>query len=206
VAQLLKNQNIMIASDVISRNKKFPASIQRIEKDFIALELSSIPVAIPAGTPLTIYFWDENSIFTFDTVCLTAKSNILTYFNIQKPRNIKKTFKRNYQRVDLKIRAVITEIDNSRKEKCLISDLSAGGAKMIARSGKKNGSLFKLHFDLPDGQFLDDVDVTVMRDIPLPKGLCEYGLEFSGMSKIRQQKINDYIVNAILNNEVKVID
>jgi c-di-GMP-binding flagellar brake protein YcgR len=203
--QLSVNQQVLLQSDFIIKDKKVPAYIAAIEKDQIALDLKSVPVEIQAGTPITVYFWDDKSIYSFETTTLTPKSRMVTYFNIQPPQNITKSFKRNFQRIDVKMKGMLKDVDGLGRESCFITDLSASGAKTIARTGKKAGHLARISFTLPNGPEFTDIDIVIVRAAATENPrLTEYGFSFSGISRLRQDKLNDFIVNAILNDEAKV--
>jgi len=200
-----RKQTVVLSSPIFGKDQKFKAEIQRTDRDSISLELSSAPVEIPAGTPLTVWFWDATAIFSFDTEALTPKSRIVSVFSIKRPKNVKKSFKRSYKRVRIKIEAVLMEPHGLNKETGYITDLSAGGARMIAKPGRPQGSAAKISFTLPDNQSFDDIGCDIIRVKKLETGLVEYGLEFKVLSKIRQQKLYDFIANAILTDQVQVI-
>jgi len=199
-------QTIVLSSKIFGKDQKFKAEIQGINADSITVELSSTPVEIPAGTPLSVWFWDEAAIFSFETEALTPKNSIVSRFTIKRPENVKKSFKRNYKRVRIKLQAVIKEVNLPEKENVYITDLSASGAKVVAKSGRSQGGSIKISFTLPDGQEFEEIGCDIMRVTKLKTGLVEYGLEFKVLSKLRQQKIFDFIATSILSGQVQVIE
>ena len=201
-----RKQTVVLSSKIFGKDQKFKAVIERIDPDSVSLELSSAPVEIPAGTPLTVWFWDDKAIYSFESEAVTPKSSIVSIFSIKKPGNIQKSFKRNYKRVRIKMQAVLKEMRGLEKETVYITDLSAGGAKAVGKPGRSRGGAAKISFLLPDGQVFDDIGCDIMRATDLPGGLVEYGLEFRVLSKIRQQKLSDFIANAILTNQAEVIE
>ncbi|GEM_PF-4581975 len=204
--QLAIKQAIYIASGFFPKGKQYKAEIQKVEDHLITIELSSLPIEIPAGTPMTCYLWDDKTIYSFDTVTVTAKSYLVTIFQVRKPVNIRKKFKRNFQRVNVKIKAVLMNNDGLSKETCFITDLSAGGAKTVARAGKHLGATMMISFKLPTHVSFEKVGITIVRERKIDANLSEYGFEFSAISKIRQEKLNDYVVGAIISEEASATE
>ena len=203
---LNQKQTVVLSSKIFSKDQKFRAEIQSLGADTISLDLPSAPVEIPEGTPLTVWFWDDKAIYSFDTEAVSAKSSIVSLFTVRKPANIKKSFKRSYKRVKIKIQADLREINGLDKETVYITDLSAGGAKVVGKPGRVLGRGAKITFTLPDDQSFEDLSCEIMRATKLKTGLVEYGLEFRSQSKLRQQKLSDFIANAILTNQVQVVE
>lgn len=194
------NQTVLISSKFLENSKKFQAFINRIEPDYITLEFKMPPLEIPVSTPLSVIFWDIQAVYSFDSMAITGKPAITTLFNIQKPKHIRRSFKRKFKRVDIKIKAEIKDIDNLNPEACFISDLSAGGAKTVAKGGKKPGTPLKISFHLPDGQTFSDIGLTIAHEKPLNNMVSEYGFEFTVISDIRRNKLNDFIMQYSLQN------
>jgi c-di-GMP-binding flagellar brake protein YcgR len=201
-----KKQTVVLSSKIFGKDQRFKAVIQRVNPDTISLDLTSAPVEIPAGTPLTVWFLDESAIYSFESEAVTPKSSIVSLFSIKKPANIKKSFKRNFKRVRIKLQAVLKEISGPDGETVYITDLSAGGSKAVGKPGRSKGDATKITFLLPDGQIFDDIGCDIIRVTNLGTGLVEYGLAFRVLSKIRQQKLSDFIANAILTGQAEVIE
>jgi c-di-GMP-binding flagellar brake protein YcgR len=204
--QLSNKQTLYLTSEIFPKGKQYKAEIQKVEKDQITVELNCLPIEIPSGTPMTCYLWDDKMIYSFDTVTLTNKSYLVTLFQIRKPDHIRRKFKRNFQRIAVKIKATLMDNEGHSKETCFITDLSAGGAKTIARAGKQVGSTMMISFNLSPLNHFDKVGITIVRERKIDDKLSEYGFEFTAISKIRQEKLNDYVIEAIINNEANACE
>lgn len=195
------NQPIVVASDFLGKNAKYNGTINKIESDFITIKIKSDNLTFSVGTPLKIIFWDLDSIYFFETISLLPKQKDNFYINIQKPSSVAKSFKRSFKRVTVKISATIKNLDTHTSSQYIIQDLSAGGAKAIGPEGLKVGNPIKISFTLPDQESFEEVGGLIIRAIPAQQGFVEYGVEFTLLSQIRKQKLNNFIIQFSLAQE-----
>lgn len=200
-----KEQNVLVAVSS-EPDKKYKAIVRNISKDAITLEIPSVPVGFNIDTPITVWFWDDHAIYSFDTVTISDKPKVVALFSVKKPSTIKRSFKRSYKRIKVELPVIIKDIHGFEKENGTLIDLSAGGAKIIANSGKKKGDSFKISFTLPDGQIFDDIACDILRTRNINDNRVEYGVVFRSLSKIRQQRLSDSIADAILNHNAEVLE
>jgi c-di-GMP-binding flagellar brake protein YcgR len=200
---LTRSQTVLIA-DSTDKEKKYKAVIHNIGDDAISLDLSSAPVEFASGTAVTVWFWDDHAIYFFDTFVEQAKQRVSALFSVRKPKKIRKSFKRGYKRIKVRITATVKDFHGMNPESATITDLSAGGARVLAREGRVKGDAFKISFVLPDGQPFDDISCDVLRVFKTETGPTDYGVEFKSFSRIRQEKLSDFIANAILTGQAEV--
>lgn len=201
---LTRTQTVLVAPSH-EPDRKYRAVIHDLRRDGIVLDLSSAPVEFPAGTPLTVWFWDHHAVYRFDTVVLQPKMRISALFTVQRPSALRRTIKRRYRRIRLGVEAVLKDSDGTSTLRASLLDLGAGGARILGPPGFAKGDTFRLSFTLPDGQAFDDIDCQILRSKPAEAGRAEYGVSFRDLSGIRQAKLEESIAKAIINGEAEVL-
>ncbi|MBN1899504.1 MAG: PilZ domain-containing protein [Spirochaetes bacterium] len=195
---LKAQQGIVLSSKKILNGQNLQALIKEISPDSLTLFIPLDNITIPKGTELTISFWDETANYEFNTKALTAKENKDTLIKIAKPTTLKKIIKRNFPRVVVKIEGVIYTYEGIEREKCIIVDVSAGGALVATKTGKKIGEVVKMSFTLPGGEIFEDVAGKIVWMKELNQALTNYGIQFLAISEIRKQKLVAFVNHCIL--------
>lgn len=190
---LTPQQGIIIYSQDIQLGEKLQALIKDITPSYITIAIPFRNLEIPAGTPLTVQFWDEKANYAFRTRALSAKGVNETDLNIARPATITKTINRAYPRVNVSLMGDIYDPENINRNKCTLLDISASGALVSTKAERKTNELVKLSFILPDGEIFEDVNGQIMWMKKNRDGTSNYGIQFQALSEIRRNKIIKFV-------------
>ena len=194
---LKTQQGIIIYSKDILGGENLQALIQKITSEFITIDIPINNITIEKGVELFINFWDEQATYEFQSKALTSKNTSESTINIARPTTLKKIFNRTYPRIILKMPAAIYDYEGINRVQCVIIDISAGGAMVTAKAGRKNGDVIKLAFTLPNNEFFEDVVGKIMWIKSINEVISKYGIEFQLFSEIRRKKIIKFINNEL---------
>ncbi|MBU1077391.1 MAG: PilZ domain-containing protein [Spirochaetes bacterium] len=194
---LKTQQGIVIYSDKILNGEKLQALIQKITPECITIYIPINNIIIEKNTILFINFWDDQATYEFKSVALNSKQNKENLLDISRPTTLKKIFNRSFPRINAKITAAIYDFEGINRTQCIIADLSAGGAMVTAKIGRKQGDLVKLAFSLPNEKLMEDVPGKIVWIKPEDRSFSNYGIQFQ-LSEIRRK-----ILIKFINEELK---
>lgn len=190
---LKTQQGIVIYSPTLLNGEKLQALIQNINPDYITIYIPIGNITIKKGTSVFINFWDETATYEFQSVTLSDMNIEEHYINITKPVTLTKIFHRAHPRITLNSACAMYDFEGINRIHGVLVDLSAGGAQVLAKKGRKEGMGVKLAFAFPNGEMMEDVGGKIMWVKDKDKFLTYYGIQFDLISEIRRKKIIAYI-------------
>lgn len=116
---------------------RYPSRVENIEGNEIYLAnpvKNRLPVHIPKGTEITIWFWDNVAIYTFRSSALGYDIQGVPMVIIRCPDSVDKVQKREYVRVQCSLNVHLSFTDKkgeSFEHWCRTRDLSGGGMMLI---------------------------------------------------------------------------
>lgn len=188
---------VILSSPDILGGKKIPAIIKAVQPDTLTLQVKETGMVVELASDLTVHFGDSSSMYHFETKAVTAKSESVDTFNIMRPTMISRAFKRSFERVAVDIPVEIGEMDRRElvKARGRILDISGGGVLLQTLPGRNPGDVFRMTFDLPGGEKMEEVSGLVMWKKPLDASNSQYGVEFHVLSEIRRGKILAFVTS-----------
>lgn len=111
------------------------------------------PMILAHGTPLNIWFWDNQAVYVFRTYLLKNTMTSVQQITVAKPETIERVQQRDYVRVN-QVMDVLLAYFNSKGEeeviRCKSKDISGGGLMLVLNTyvPLKNGYKVHLQFTL----------------------------------------------------------
>lgn len=194
---LLSKQSITLESQHIMSGQKIQGIIDEILPDKLVVRIPIPDLSVDQGIRVKISFWDSHSTYEFDSITIAKKDIGTQIIAVSKPEKITKVVNRSYERIDLNLQAMMVNMDGTIKQKCLINDLSAGGARVTGLHGKKVGDLVSFNFNLPNGELFEAINGIVVWIKDYKENLKQYGVEFDTLSEVRRVRLDNYIRHEI---------
>lgn len=184
---------------------KYHSRVENLGEDEIALASpirKRTPVYVPAGTVLSVCFWDKISIYSFQTVGRSSVDRGMPMLLVKYPYKVEKVQKREYVRVQANLSILLSYKDPEGEYKelwCQTRDISGGGIMLATTKpvSLTNGYQVRLAFQLEMNTIYLAGQV-VRNDLEedadgLEKSIL--GVKFTNVSEKDRQHIIKYVFN-----------
>lgn len=144
---------------------------------------------------ITIFFYRKRGIYQFRAEVVRQVNENLQTFEIKPLEGFKKIQRRDYYRMPITINTVlkINKDNNINEIKCITSDLSAGGVKLVCKKEIKTSEKVIIDIHLENFKMIT-VEGEVIRVIRNPQtNNYELGIKFLEISETDRDKIFAYI-------------
>ena len=182
---------------------RYPSRIENINNDKITLASpmkNRVPIYVRIGAQVSIWFWDNVAIYTFNSVAIGNDNEGVALFTINSPDIIERVQNRDFVRVQTNIEVTVritTRDDEERVVNCKTRDLSGGGMMLVLTKHlhiKKNADVY-LEFEL-DGERIQSMGLIVWNDWELDSEGIErniLGVKFTTVTESNRKNIVKYV-------------
>ncbi len=190
-------------TDYLGNSSRYPSRIENVGKDKITLASpmrNRVPIYVRIGTEVSIWFWDNVAIYTFNAVAISNDHEGVALFTIRKPDKIERVQNRDYVRVQTNIEVAVRITRDDDEElvvHCKTRDLSGGGMMLVLTKHihvKKDADVY-LEFDL-DSERIQSMGLIVWNDWELDSEGIErniLGVKFTTLTESNRQNIVKYV-------------
>ncbi|MBB6478383.1 PilZ domain-containing protein [Spirochaeta isovalerica] len=112
---------------ILSETAKYSAKIQENRRDSLILQTKKPIPPLREGSPLNVYFHDNQKIFTINSNLLEQKGNVISVSHSLLQSQKRRAFKR--KRVKLPVMVKLLDLDEMARHS-YITDISEGGASL----------------------------------------------------------------------------
>lgn len=152
-------ENQLVHVEFLDKNgeaQRYPSRVENIWEDRVALASpvkDRIPLFIPSGNYVSVYFTDRLSVYSFRSKVIVSLPERLPLLILEAPDAIEKAQKREYVRVAVNLNVYLryTDTENNIQEvECKSRDLSGGGMMLVLDEPLKvnKGHKIKLMFQV----------------------------------------------------------
>jgi c-di-GMP-binding flagellar brake protein YcgR len=177
----------------------YPSRVDAIGENGIVLYApltSTGTVAVPPGTPLTVFFKGSFANYAFESEVIAAAYGNVPLITIKAPLKLTKIQRRDFYRVGtmITVRFRRQQQESDEAYEGLSVDLSGGGVSVNTPVELELEELLDLELLIPKGQPIR-VQGKVMRLQPAkPRGLFQAGINFTDITKQDRKRLLDFVV------------
>jgi c-di-GMP-binding flagellar brake protein YcgR len=182
------------------RGKHYRSRVEEVHSHHLVLAMpfdKGFPVYASVGAPIYGKVITDSAPYLFVSHYMEKRMSPLPVWIISPPTEITKLQQREYVRIDAKIPATVTLIDQEEDvppANLIVNDISGGGARLVSPQSYPLGTSLLITFELPGQEIIETIGQVVRSEQP-QTDLSVYwiGVKYVGLQERQRNKIIKYV-------------
>ncbi|KYZ77276.1 hypothetical protein AXX12_03860 [Anaerosporomusa subterranea] len=182
------------------RGKHYRSRIEEVHSHHLVLAMpfdKGFPVYASVGSPVYGKVITDSAPYLFVSHYIEKQMTPLPVWIISPPTEITKIQQREYVRIDAKLQATVTLIDQEEElppAKLTINDISGGGVRLISLQPYPVGVNLLITFEIPGQEIIETIGQVVRSEQPqTDRTVYWIGVKYVGLQERQRNKIIKYV-------------